>query len=133
MSASVLVTGVLFKAPARKLTKSLRPYISATLKVKDGDSAQFWRVMAFSESAQADLERLGDGETLSAQGALRAEVYTPAGGEPRVSLAVFADAILPLRRPRTRSKPTAAPTQSNDRRAPSLVPSRADYSDDIPF
>jgi hypothetical protein len=40
-------------------------------------------VLAFSESIQAELMRLADGDTISAQGAFKAELYDH-GGEKRV-------------------------------------------------
>jgi hypothetical protein len=68
----------------------------ATLRVKEGDCSQYWRVLAFSESAQAELMRLGDGEAISVQGALRAELYKD--GESKLSLSVIADQVLALLR-----------------------------------
>jgi hypothetical protein len=67
----------------------------ATLRVKEGDCSQYWRVLAFSESAQAELMRLGDGEAISVQGALR-ELYKD--GESKLSLSVIADQVLALLR-----------------------------------
>ena len=40
--------------------------------------------MAFGETAQAELMRLRDGNSVSIQGGFKAELYRPAdGGEPR--------------------------------------------------
>jgi hypothetical protein len=38
--------------------------------VRDGEAAQYWRVLAFSGTAQAELLRLADGDALSVQGGL---------------------------------------------------------------
>jgi hypothetical protein len=54
---------------------------------------------------------------VSVQGSLSAEIYQPAGRDARISLAIFFDAILPLRRPKL-AKP------KYDRSAP---------DDEIPF
>ncbi len=82
--------------------------------MRDGEASQFWRVLAFSDTAQAELLRLDDGDAVSVQGALRAEVYSK-DGEARVGLTVIADAVLPPRsrrfgkaRPRSRPGKAAA-------------------------
>jgi single-stranded DNA-binding protein len=61
-------------------------------------------VLAFSDTAQAELLRLDDGDAVSVQGALRAEAYSK-DGEARVGLTVIADAVLPLRRAKKRQEP----------------------------
>jgi single-stranded DNA-binding protein len=102
MTAHVLVSGTLFHAPEERTGKtSGKNFVAATIKVRDGDAAQFWRVLAFSAEARSELMRLGDGDALSVQGGLRAEAYAK-DGEPRVGLTVLADAVLPLRRARKR-------------------------------
>jgi hypothetical protein len=58
------------------------------------------KVLAFSETAQTELMRLCDGDAVSLQGSLSAEIYQPAGRDARISLTFFVDAILPLRRPK---------------------------------
>ncbi|OBS51577.1 hypothetical protein A8B73_15280 [Methylosinus sp. 3S-1] len=92
-----MIAGTLFRAPEQKTAKSGKPYVSATIRCKEGDGSQFWRIMCFSESASAELMRLADGDALSVQGSMRAELYHPEGGEARINLTVFADAMLPLR------------------------------------
>jgi hypothetical protein len=59
------------------------------------------------------LASLEDGDALAVQGGLRAEGYLK-DGEPRVSLTVLADAVLPLRRPRKRQEPERAPAAAYD-------------------
>jgi hypothetical protein len=75
-------------------------------------------VLAFSSEAQSELKRLDDGDALAVKGGLRAEAYEK-GGEPRVSLTVLADAVLPLKRPKKPREPERAPA--------------AAYDDPIPF
>lgn len=94
MTAIALITGKLFKSPERKTSKAGTAYVTATMKARDGDSQQFWRLTVFSNSAQDELMRLDDGDALSCQGAMRAEVYTPEGGEPRVSLSLVVDNVI---------------------------------------
>jgi single-stranded DNA-binding protein len=99
MTAFAIVTGVLFRAPEQKTSKNGKPYVTATIRAKDGETSLWWRLTAFSETAQAELMRLGDGDALSVQGAMKAELYQPEGGEPRVSLSIVANHALALRQP----------------------------------
>jgi single-stranded DNA-binding protein len=125
MSAHVLVSGTLFHAPEERTGKtSGKHFVAATLKVRDGEAAQFWRVLAFSDTAQSELMRLDDGDALAVQGGLRAEAYAK-DGEPRVSLTVIADAVLPLRRPKK-------PREPEQRQEPERAVAAA-YDDAIPF
>jgi single-stranded DNA-binding protein len=96
---AVLVAGSLFRAPEQRTSKAGRPFVVATIKAKDGDAFQFWRVTVFSESAQAELMRLTEGYAISAQGSLKAELYAKDGGEPKISLSMVADHVLALRQP----------------------------------
>ena len=68
MSALAIVIGSLFKMPEQRVSKSGKPYITASLKVKDGAELQWWRVTAFSETAQTELMRLVAGDALAVQG-----------------------------------------------------------------
>jgi single-stranded DNA-binding protein len=105
MTAQVLVQGTLFHPPEQRPGKtSGKSFVAATIRVRDGEAAQFWKVFAFSAEAQSELMRLDDGDALSVQGGLRAEAYAK-DGEPRVSLTVLADAVLPLRRPKKPREP----------------------------
>jgi hypothetical protein len=72
MSAFVLVTGAIFRAPEPRTSKAGKPFVVATIRAKDGEASQWWKVLAFSESAQAELLCLGDGDAASVQGALAA-------------------------------------------------------------
>ena len=99
MTAFAIVTGSLFKAPSLRASKTGRPYVTATIRAKDGEASQWWRVMAFSESAQAELMRLNEGDSCCVQGAFKAELYPPEGTPPKVSLSIIADHVLALRQP----------------------------------
>jgi hypothetical protein len=61
--------------------------VTATIRVKDGDNAQWWKVLAFSENVQAELMRLVDGDFMSVQGTFKAELYDK-DGERRLSLSI---------------------------------------------
>jgi single-stranded DNA-binding protein len=116
-----LVNGQLFRAPEQKTSKAGKPFVTATIRAKDGEALQWWKVAAFSESAQAEIMRLSEGDVVSVQGSLKAELYTPEGGEPRVSLSIVADKALALRQP------------VRERKAPASGPGAAAFDDSIPF
>jgi hypothetical protein len=138
MTAHVLVNGTLFRAPEQRTSKTGKPFVSATLKCVDGETLQWWKVVVFSESAQAELMRLGEDDALSAQGAMTAGLYTPIGGETKLSFSLVADQVLALRQPTRERKPKdPAPAPQNtpsrqDRCAGSWAPGSGP-SDDIPF
>jgi single-stranded DNA-binding protein len=117
MTTYCLVTGSLHKAPETKISKANRGYTTATIKVRDGDGAQFWRVTAFSETAQAELLRLGDGDSVSVQGAMKAETYDK-DGETRLSLSLVADHVLALRQPAKPRQPKVETGTSSRRDSP---------------
>jgi single-stranded DNA-binding protein len=119
-----LITGVLFRAPEQRTSKAGKPFVTATIRAKDGKASQWWRVSAFSETAQAEIMRLDEGDACSVQGAFKAELYCPDGGEPKVSLSMVADRVLALRQPPKERKP--------QRDAPARGGAAA-FDDSIPF
>ena len=63
MSARVLIHGSLFRSPEQRTGKtSGKSFVAATIKVRGGEAAQFWKVLAFSPEAQRELMRLDDGD-----------------------------------------------------------------------
>jgi len=127
MTTYALVTGTLFRAPEQRTSKAGKLYVAATIKAKDGDTFQFWRVTAFSDSVQAKLMRLGDGDAASVQGALKAELYAKDGGEHKLSLSIIAEHVLALRQPWKPREP------DSDRTPPRERPAGADRSFDDPI
>jgi single-stranded DNA-binding protein len=124
MTAYALVTGTLFRAPEPRASKSGKPFVTATLKAKDGDALQWWRVVAFSEIAQSALQRLGDGDAVTCQGPLKVESYEK-DGETKLSLSLVADHVLALRqapKPREKSSPSEQPARVN-----------RDFDDPLPY
>jgi single-stranded DNA-binding protein len=121
-----LVTGSLWKPPEQKTSKTGKPYVVASIRAKDGEASQWWRVTALSESAQAEIMRLADGDGVSVQGSFKAELYKPESGEPKVSLSIIAGRVLALRQP---PKERKAP---KDRDAPYRGGAAA-FDDSIPF
>jgi single-stranded DNA-binding protein len=118
MSARVLVTGSLFKAPEQRTSKTGKPFVVATIRVKDGEALQWWRVTVFSEGAMAELMRLSDGDAVSAQGAMTAGLYVKDGGETKITLQLVADQILALRAaPKERKAKAPDPSPPQDTRS----------------
>jgi single-stranded DNA-binding protein len=112
---------------AQRTSKAGRPFVTATLKAKNGDDAQWWKVLAFSESIQADLLRLQDGDTISVQGEFKAELYDK-DGEKRLSLSIVADNALALRRPARKRERTQKECCAGSWQSPADGP-----NDQIPF
>jgi single-stranded DNA-binding protein len=126
---AALVTGTLYRSPEQRTGKTGRPFVTATIKAKDGESFQWWRVTAFSESAQAELLRLDEGDHVSVQGNFKAELY-----ETRLSLSIIADQVLAVRQPpKERARPKEREAPPDDRRCAGTWPPEGGPSDDIPF
>jgi len=113
LTAHVLITGSLYRAPEQKLSKAGKPFVVATIRAKDGDASQWWKVLCFSESGCAELMRLSDGDAVSAQGALKVETYER-DGAVKLSLTCIADSVLALR---PAPKPRKAKETAETRRA----------------
>jgi hypothetical protein len=126
MTVFALVTGALYRAPEQRTSKAGKPFVTATIRAKDGEASQWWKVVAFSESAQAELMCLGDDDACTVQGAFKAELYQPEGGEPKVSLSIIADRVVALRQP---PKERKAPKE----RETSYRGGAAAFDDSIPF
>jgi hypothetical protein len=133
MTAFVLITGTLFRPAEQKTSQAGKRYVTATLKAAsvDASNSEFWSVLAFSDTAQAELLRLGTGEKLSAQGGLKLTTFET-NGETRISRTVFADAILALRAPPKEKKPKPAALAPLER-VNILPAASSDLDDDIPF
>jgi single-stranded DNA-binding protein len=128
MTAFALVTGALSCAPEIKIAKSGKAYCTTSIKVAADSTIDYWRVFAFSESAQAELSRLGEGDKISAQGSFKVEPYTARDGQTRINRTLFADHVLALRQPPRERKPKPAP----DRRHDAAPPSAAPFDDGLP-
>ncbi len=95
MTTYTLVSGTLFREPERRMSKAGKSFVTATLRVKDGEAIQWWKVVAFSETVQAELMRLADGDAMSVQGAFKVETYEK-DGVTKLSLSIVADHVLAL-------------------------------------
>ena len=140
MSAIVLVSGRLLRDPQKKVSAKGRPYGSALVRVSDGNDSALWRVTAFSETALAELMKLRVGDGIAATGPMQAELYTPAGGEPRLSLSLVADRLISMeKQKRARGAEAVVETTPSPRGASKgslreSVHAPADFDDSgIPF
>ena len=132
MGVHALITGMLFRAPEQRISRAGKPFWSATLRVKDGDATQWWKLLVFSESAGAELMRLGDGDALSAQGVFKAEPYDK-DGETRIGFTLFAEHVLALKQPPRERKPKADHPARPDRARDDRPRADADLDDTMPF
>jgi single-stranded DNA-binding protein len=125
MTAHVLISGTLFREPEQRTSKAGKPFVMATIRAKDGDASQWWKVLAFSETAQVALMRLTDGDAVSVQGALKAETYEK-DGVTKLSLSGVANHVLALRQP---------PKARKSRQEAAAAPARQDapFDDAVPF
>jgi single-stranded DNA-binding protein len=139
---AALVQGAIFRAIELKCSKTGRPFAAAKLKVKDGDVFTWVKVLAFADHAIAELERLGNGDNIAVQGALKCETYQK-DGETKIGFTIFADQVMPLRaekKPRAdREAPSSEPRPAA-RRQNSQRPldrhagdGRDEFGDEIPF
>lgn len=98
MAIQALVAGAIFREPEQCTSKAGKPFVTATIKCKDGENVQSVRVVAFAEVAQSELMLLTDGDALSVQGSFKAETFEK-DGQARISLSIIADNVLALRQP----------------------------------
>ncbi|MGK2941286.1 MAG: single-stranded DNA-binding protein [Immundisolibacter sp.] len=106
-------TGRLGKDAELRQTKAGKAMtvLSVVVNNPDSDAGTWCAVLAFEELADR-LAGLTKGAELYAKGKLKAELYTPQSGEPRVSLTLLATHAEPLalerkpKTPRTRREPS---------------------------
>lgn len=137
MSVSVLIAGSIFREPQQRTSQSGKKYVTATVKAAaaDNSASDFWAVLAFGDTAGAELMRLGLNERLAIQGTLKLETYEK-DGQTKISRTVFADSVLALRAPPREGKPKPAaktPDRSSLEPVNILPASDPGLDDEIPF
>jgi single-stranded DNA-binding protein len=130
MSTFALVSGALFRNPERKTSKAGKAYVTATMKAVAGNESEFWRLFVFSESAQAELMRLADGDKLSAQGAMKIELYRANDGSEKLSRTLMADGVLALKPAPREKKPKLERAATGPEAG---TQNRRDFDDPVPF
>jgi single-stranded DNA-binding protein len=138
MSARVLLSGVLFRAPTRKTSKNGNAYVFATIREGNGDAARWWKAFFFHDSAIEAVERLSEGEAVAVSGTFEAKIYTPEGKEARIDLSLAVDAVLSLKpAPRERKSKADKPSRSAPATDTGATASSRNHGgeldDDIPF
>jgi hypothetical protein len=107
----VLLTGRLWRDPVSRQSRAGKPFVTALLKAGTQAESLWVNIVAFSETAQAELLRLHDHDSLAVQGAAKIGTFEK-NGEHRASLEVIAAHILALRQPQkprtAKPKPIAA-------------------------
>src|ERR1700686_2891383 len=113
MSVAILISGSIFREPQQRTSQSGKRYVTTTLKAAaaDNSTSDFWSVLAFGDTAGAELMRLAVGERLAIQGSLKIETYVK-DGETKISRTIFADHVLAVRQPPKERKPKVAPAGS---------------------
>ena len=106
MSARAIVSGVVFGAPASSIGKTGRPYAFVTIREGAGQAARWWKAFFFDEPIIGEILRFGEGEPIAVVGEFDAEIYSPAGGEARISWRIRVDGVLSAR-PNAKPKPKA--------------------------
>jgi len=134
MSARAIVSGVLFRAPAEKTTKTGRRFIFATIRESGGDVTRWWKTFIFNEGAIEEILRIGDGEPIAVAGEFDCELYAPAGGQSRLSWKITADTVLTAKAKPKSLKKEASPAKIAPSKAgaPALW-DRGGPNDPIPF
>jgi hypothetical protein len=123
MSARALISGRLWREPERKVSSAGRTYATATIRVGNGDDAQWWKVLTFSEMAAEELLALHGGDAVSASGEFKVEIYDKGSG-PRPGFTLFADRVLSAKRAKNerekerRSSTRGAPVRDVSARRP---------------
>lgn len=90
-----IVAGKLFGTPEAKTGKSGRPFTVAKVRAAVADAeAVFVNVVAFSDTAQAALLALGDGDAVSLAGAVTPKAWTDRNGQARPALDMVAAQVM---------------------------------------
>ncbi len=104
------LVGRLGKDAEQRTTKAGKPMTVLQVVVPDQDADTWCTVLAFEGLAER-LASLPKGAEIYAKGRLKAEMYCPEGGEPRVSMTLLASHVEPLvlerKQPRT-ARPAAS-------------------------
>jgi single-stranded DNA-binding protein len=121
MSVFALVSGRLHGEPRTFPTKTGGRLTAFKLKVLNGSALEYWEVVTFSDSAREELEKLSEGASLSAVGALHVETYEW-NGETRLKLKLTADSILALKPKAREAKKAEKPPPAAAARASQGTP-----------
>ncbi len=102
MTVFALISGKLHGEPITRPTRTGGQFTSFKLCVVNGAAVEWWNVLAFADAARDELAGLGDGDAVSAVGALEIETYEK-GAETRIARRLIADRVIALK-PRRKAK-----------------------------
>jgi single-stranded DNA-binding protein len=124
MSAYAMITGKLHGEPVTRQTRNGGQFVAFKLRVANGNTVEWWSVTTFSETAREELDGLGEGDAISAVGALGVETYEK-NGETRIALRLTADRILTLKpKPKTAKAKADKPPRASSASAAEPRPGR---------
>jgi single-stranded DNA-binding protein len=90
-----LIAGKVHGAPEQRTSKSGKPFTVAKVRAAAGDGdMQFINVVVFSESAQAALLALDDGDAVALAGQLTAKAWIDKEGAAKPNLNLVAQQVL---------------------------------------
>lgn len=91
---NVLLVGKLHAQPEPRTSKAGKQFVSAKLRVSNGEEVLFAGIVAFSESACAALLALDAGDAVAVSGSATVKAWIDREGQPRPNLDVVADVVL---------------------------------------
>lgn len=122
--------GTVFRAES-KVSKNGKPYLRLTVRVGDGDAAQWISVMAFDQEAIAAADRFARDARVYVEGSISVNEWTDRDGNKKTGLNVMAwHCRLPAigrNRPKREKEDDPVSTRSATARG------REFYSDPLPF
>ena len=90
-----LISGKLYGQPTERTSKTGKPFAIAKVRAATGEGeSMFINVLAFSDSAQAALLALADGDSVALTGSLTPKTWTDKEGNTRPGLDLVAHQVL---------------------------------------
>lgn len=90
-----LIAGNLYGAPKQRQSNNGNPFTTALVRTTAGNGESLMvSVIAFEDAAQAAIQALRDGDSISLAGSLTPKVYETRNGEYRPALDMVAHAVL---------------------------------------
>jgi Single-strand binding protein family len=148
MSARAIVSGVLFKAPIEKASKTGNPFATFPIRENHNGATRWWQGITFDKTAIAVLQEISVGEPIAVAGEITAEIYAPAGSESRINWRITIDAVLSARKVkpevatrkpqaakgrRDRAEASSAQAEASNTGGSALAAASWPMNDDIPF
>lgn len=129
-----IVAGKLFGSAETKTAKTGRAFTTAKVRAATADSESiFINVIAFSDTAQAALQALGDGDAVSLAGAVTPKAWTDRNGNVRPALDMVAAQVMTAYSV-SRKRRAMQPAEQDDVRAPQRQQVEPDFGDcEMPF